>query len=388
MNENDKSRSGLQTAVDFAHAARAAKRIMQAAAVSGVHGAAAATAREAFPLLLKILIAALVVFIVVPMVIFTALPNIFFGYNSSGTDTVIQMTQQAMTLGGVYMTLGNFEGAQIDSVVTGIAAEYEKNGTTIDHIVVSSAMTDDDLLWVIAINSAAHQQDLNTMSADLIRDFCKSSLSYTPSLSFMDSGDDGVVTTLRIEVKHLDPEKLMDELGFDDEARQWAGALYETLEESDAINKYRSYYVETGKLTVTLSEIDTVNAAEIINLTPKKRTLFGTLLASAFRSIWTVLTVPGQKELKATADVDDNVREAVVEPVQEEKQESVAAQAAPCATEDIAEPEPADEELNRIVGIFKLAREQGYTLKLIPGTPEENAPVFDFEHERILRNAA
>ena len=63
MNENDKSRSGLQTAVDFAHAARAAKRIMQAAAVSGVHGAAAATAREAFPLLLKILIAALVVFI-------------------------------------------------------------------------------------------------------------------------------------------------------------------------------------------------------------------------------------------------------------------------------------------------------------------------------------
>lgn len=178
MNENDKSRSGLQTAVDFAHAARAVKRIMQAAAVSGVHGAAAATAREAFPVLLKILIAALVVFIVVPMVIFTALPNIFFGYNSSGTDIVMQMTQQAMTLGGVYMTLGNFEGAQIDSVVTGIAAEYEKNGTTIDHIVVSSAMTDDDLLWVIAINSAAHQQDLNTMSADLIRDFCKSSLSY------------------------------------------------------------------------------------------------------------------------------------------------------------------------------------------------------------------
>lgn len=94
MNENDKSRSGLQTAVDFAHAARAAKRIMQAAAASGVHGAAAATAREAFPLLLKVLIAVLVVFIAVPMVIFTALPNIFFGYNSSGTDI--------LSLGGIY----------------------------------------------------------------------------------------------------------------------------------------------------------------------------------------------------------------------------------------------------------------------------------------------
>jgi hypothetical protein len=158
--------------------------------------------------------------------------------------------------------------------------------------------------------------------------------------------------------------------------------------ESAAVSCFLSAaYVETGKLTVTLSEIDTVNAAEIVNLAPKKRTLFGTLLASAFRSIWTVLTVPGQKELKAMADVDDNVREDVVEPVQEEKQESETAQATPCAAE-AAESEPVDEELNRIVGIFKLAREQGYTLKLIPGTPEENAPVFDFEHERILRNAA
>lgn len=40
--------------------------------------------------------------------------------------------------------------------------------------------------------------------------------------------------------------------------------------ESAAVSCFlSSAYVETGKLTVTLSEIDTVNAAEIINLTPK-----------------------------------------------------------------------------------------------------------------------
>ena len=60
----------------------------------------------------------------------------------------------------------------------------------------------------------------------------------------------------------------------------------------------------------------------------------------------------------------------------------------PREEESSTEPVAVDEELNRIVGIFKLAREQGYTLKLIPGTPEENAPVFDFENERIIRNAA
>lgn len=147
-------------------------------------------------------------------------------------------------------------------------------------------------------------------------------------------------------------------------------------------------YVETGKLTVTLSEIDAVNAAEIVNLTPKKRTLFGTLFASLLRSIWTALTVHGQKEPTVMTDACEAMPEGVTESTQEETQEPEAEQAAPCEEENAVEPEAVDEELNRIVAIFKLAREQGYTLKLIPGTPEENAPVFDFENERIIRPAA
>ena len=50
------------------------------------------------------------------------------------------------------------------------------------------------------------------------------------------------MTTLEITVKRLDPDDLMDQLGFDEDAKLWAGALFETLEESDAINKYASYY--------------------------------------------------------------------------------------------------------------------------------------------------
>ena len=159
--------------------------------------------------------------------------------------------------------------------------------------------------------------------------------------------------------------------------------------ESAAVSCFLSAaYVETGRLTVTLSEIDEVKAEEVVNLTPKKRTLFGTLLASLLRSFWTALTVHGQKEPTVMTDACEEVPEDVTEPVPEETQEPETEQAAPCEEENAAEPEAVDEELNRIVGIFKLAREQGYTLKLIPGTPEENAPAFDFENERILRPAA
>ena len=147
-------------------------------------------------------------------------------------------------------------------------------------------------------------------------------------------------------------------------------------------------YVETGRLTVTISEIDEVKAEEVVNLTPKKRTLFGTLLASLLRSFWTALTVHGQKEPTVMTHACEAVPEGVTESTREETQEPEAEQAVPCEEENAVEPEAVDEELNRIVAIFKLAREQGYTLKLIPGTPEENAPVFDFENERILRPAA
>lgn len=133
--------------------------------------------------------------------------------------------------------------------------------------------------------------------------------------------------------------------------------------ESAAVSCFlSSAYVATGKLTVALSEIDEVKADEVIHLKPRKRSLFRLLLASALRSFWTSLTV---------RSVQAEVMDADFEPVKKQEDDK-----------------PVDEELNRIVGMFKLARENGYTLKLIPGTPEENAPIFDMETEKIVRPAA
>ena len=131
--------------------------------------------------------------------------------------------------------------------------------------------------------------------------------------------------------------------------------------ESAAVSCFlSSAFVATGKLTVALSEIDEVKADEVIHLKPRKRSLFRLLLASALRSFWTSLTArPVKREVM---DVD-------FEPVKKDE-------------------EPVDEELNRFIGMFKLARESGYTLKIIPGTPEENAPVFGTGSGTDIRPAA
>ena len=161
--------------------------------------------------------------------------------------------------------------------------------------------------------------------------------------------------------------------------------------ESAAVSCFLSAaYVETGKLTVAISEIDVVEAQEVVNLPPRKRSLLGTLLASVLRSFWTTLTVQDKKQEVMDAEFTPVQEEQTENPQEEIPVEQTAAVVEMAVEEqDTAEDdEPVDEELNRIIGLFKLSREQGYTLKLIPGTPEENAPVFDFAAERIIRPAA
>ena len=121
-------------------------------------------------------------------------------------------------------------------------------------------------------------------------------------------------------------------------------------------------YVETGRLTVTLSEIDEVKAEEVVNLTPKKRTLFGTLLASLLRSFWIALTVHGQKEPTVMTDACEAMPEGVTESTQEETQEPEAEQAAPCEEENAVEPDGSTAVLIKECKPIESNAPAGYTL--------------------------
>lgn len=147
--------------------------------------------------------------------------------------------------------------------------------------------------------------------------------------------------------------------------------------ESAAVSCFCSAaYVETGRLTVSINEIDEVKAKQIINLPTRQRSLLGTLLASMWRAFWLALFA---------YPVHTNAVDAPYRP------DTADAEDAPTAQKDKAAEavkEPFDEELSRFVNMFKLARESGYTLKLVPGTPEENAPVFDFAAEAFASQKA
>ena len=169
--------------------------------------------------------------------------------------------------------------------------------------------------------------------------------------------------------------------------------------ESAAVSTFlAAQTIKAGRLTVTVSEVDAVEAAEVINMDAKRRSLFGLLLISALRSLWTVMTMSPERKSKnrnemETQDDDDHRggSNSGDDPVMREKiaktvREIIEQQKASTAVKP--EEEKQDFEMKRIQSIFKLLRDQGYTLQIIPGRPEDNAPILDFETECAAPDAA
>ena len=147
-------------------------------------------------------------------------------------------------------------------------------------------------------------------------------------------------------------------------------------------------YVETGRLTVSVSEIDKVKADEIITL-QKRRGMLGALLASSLRAFWLDLTAPIDDYMDAEFEPVDKSKDTSIDPaVQKEIARTVRQILAEQEKEAAASESDEDFELKRVISTFKLLRDKGYTLRILPKTPEENAPVFDLEKKQIIRPAA
>ena len=236
MNDRNR-RSAAEVMANAARVVKAAVNIVRAAIAGGLHGAAAAAAKELLPTIIKFAVGVLIAIIVIPMFVISAMPNMFFGYETSEKDSQITMREQALSIGGAYLSLEDFEKTQQDAIITGEAAAYENQGVTIDEIRASSKFDEEDLCWYIAINSVAHKQDLSEMKPEEVQSLLISNLKHTTRLE--SSGDQ---TVLRIIFQPLDKDKLMDDLEFDEDAKTWAGALFETIYESDALNKYKDKF--------------------------------------------------------------------------------------------------------------------------------------------------
>lgn len=147
-------------------------------------------------------------------------------------------------------------------------------------------------------------------------------------------------------------------------------------------------YVETGKLIVAQSQINEIKAGEVVHLHPVTRGLLGTLLLATLRTWWIMATAALKKALDVEPVSDDRAAQKETA-AQRATREEIAKTVREIMNEQAGDTgKDEDFELKRVISTFQMLRDQGYTLKVVPGTPEENAPVLDFTGGKEIRPAA
>jgi hypothetical protein len=187
-----------------------------------------------------------------------ALPNFLFGYNSSSDADITTMNTQVQTLTDSYGNTDEYTQTASEGIVADIIELF--TGDEYDEVEVKQDFSNLNENWFKAITSVAHQQELSETDDAAVQSMSGKKLNSTWTILRLIAG--GVEKkTLKIDVRDLTPDELMDKLNFTDQQRTWAGAIYETLSEEQSYdpavgdNYYGTNY---GDITFTDTSIDVV----------------------------------------------------------------------------------------------------------------------------------
>jgi len=205
--------------------------------------------------LLKLIFGVVSVFLLLPLLTFTALPNTVFGFSSATDPGVAVFTASAQRLDAAYQDLERKNQSALDRLVDSILPNFWTDGVAdYDDYQVTKSPDSLNRYWLIAIGSVRYRQDLGVMDDAALEDLLYGKLDYSASIT------DRV---LNISVWDLTPEAFMDRLGFSPEEKDWAGALYSIMAEDQQIDYSDTdgtgyYGTDYGDITFTNTETPVV----------------------------------------------------------------------------------------------------------------------------------
>lgn len=169
----------------------------------------------------KLIASALAAVLLLPMLVFTALPNTVFGYGSATNQGVADFTASAQRLSGAYQNIERKKQSALERLVNSILPDF----SDYDDYQVTDGSGGMNQNWLIAIGSVRYKQDLNVMDDDALEDLLYGKLDYSASIT------DRV---LNISVWDLTPEAYMARLNFTQEEKDWATLLYSVMAEDQS----------------------------------------------------------------------------------------------------------------------------------------------------------
>lgn len=170
----------------------------------------------------KLISGALAALLLLPMLVFTALPNTVFGYGNATDQGVADFTASAQRLTNAYQSIERKKQSALERLVNVILPDF----SDYDDYQVTDGSGGMNQNWLIAIGSVRYKQDLNVMDDNALEDLLYGKLDYSASIT------DRV---LNISVWDLTPEAYMTRLNFTQEEKDWAALLYSVMAEDQRV---------------------------------------------------------------------------------------------------------------------------------------------------------
>ena len=170
----------------------------------------------------KVISGVLATLLLLPLLIFTALPNTIFGFDSATNQGVADFTASARRLTNTYQNIGQKNQSALERLVSSILPNF----SDYDNYQVTDSSGGMNQNWLIAIGSVRYKQDLAVMDDAALEDLLYGKLDYSASIT------DRV---LNISVWDLTPEAYMTRLGFSQAEKDWATLLYSVMAEDQRV---------------------------------------------------------------------------------------------------------------------------------------------------------
>ena len=169
----------------------------------------------------KLISGVLAAVLLLPMLVFTALPNTVFGYSSATNQGVADFTASAQRLANAYQDIERKKQSALERLINSILPGF----SDYDDYQVTDGSGGINQNWLIAIASVRYKQDLNVIDDDALEELIYGKLDYSASVT------DRV---LNISIWDLTPEAYMNRLGFSSEEKKWAELPYSVMAEDQS----------------------------------------------------------------------------------------------------------------------------------------------------------
>lgn len=227
------NKSGLEVAGNLAHHTKALYDIIKALMQGGWAAAAMQALKHYWPQILAVSL----ILTLLPIIIFSCLPMMLFGYESSTDTEISAMTVKAQTVSGYYDSYESYIDEWVENIKSTVidseGQDTETDGTTTEtddtetieyEVVFTGSKIQKN--WFIALHAVTVENNLNAATEADVKAFSQKCVSYTTRLAdentesdteSTETSEDGeTITKMILDIYYRTPTEIMADAGFTD----------------------------------------------------------------------------------------------------------------------------------------------------------------------------